>query len=47
MIATANDVSPGIAVEFGRKIIYSKERPDGKELEEIIRIIKQGKTDPA
>lgn len=47
LIATANNVSPGIAVEYGRKIIYSKERPDGKELEEIIRIIKQGKTDPA
>jgi chemotaxis protein MotA len=47
LVVTANNISPGIAVEFGRKILYSKERPGGKELEEIIRTIKQGKVETA
>ncbi|MFI4918027.1 MAG: flagellar motor stator protein MotA [Legionellales bacterium] len=45
LIATANNLPPSIAVEFGRKILYSKERPDVKALEEIIRLIKQDKTE--
>lgn len=45
LVVTANNISPGIAVEFGRKILYSKERPDGKELEEIVRVIKKGKVE--
>lgn len=47
LVVTASNVSPGIAVEFGRKILYSKERPDGKALEEIVRTIKNGKVDVA
>lgn len=43
LIATANNLSPSIAVEFGRKVLYSKERPDSKSLEEIVRTIKQNK----
>lgn len=41
LVATVNNLSPAIAVEFGRKVLYSKERPDGKELEELIKDIKQ------
>jgi chemotaxis protein MotA len=42
LIAVANNLPPSIAVEFGRKILYSKERPDGKALEEIVRLLKGG-----
>lgn len=47
LIATANNLPPSIAVEFGRKILYSTERPDGKALEEIVRLLKQGKVETA
>lgn len=43
LLASVSNFSPSIAVEFGRKIIYSNERPHGKELEEIIKDIKQSK----
>ena len=43
LIVTASNLSPGIAVEFGRKLLYSQERPNGKELEDIVRDIKKGK----
>lgn len=43
LLASVSNFSPSISVEFGRKIIYSKERPDGKELEVIIKDIKQNK----
>lgn len=42
LLASVANYSPSIAVEFGRKIIYSNERPHGKELEVIIKDIKQG-----
>jgi chemotaxis protein MotA len=45
LLITASNISPGIAVEFGRKILYSQERPNGKQLEEIIRNIKKGKVE--
>lgn len=41
LIAMMNQFSPSIALEFGRKIIYSKERPNGKELEELLKGISQ------
>lgn len=43
LLASVSNFSPSISVEFGRKIIYSNERPHGKELEEIIKDIKQSK----
>lgn len=43
LLASVSNFAPGIAVEFGRKIIYATERPHGKELEEIIKDIKQSK----
>lgn len=43
LLASVNNFSPSIAVEFGRKIIYSNERPHGKELEVILKDIKQSK----
>lgn len=43
LLASMSNFSPGIAVEFGRKIIYSNERPHGKELEVILKDIKQSK----
>lgn len=44
LIAMMNKFSPNIALEFGRKIIYSKERPNGKELEELLKGINQVNT---
>lgn len=43
LLASVSNYSPSIAVEFGRKIIYSNERPHGKDLEAIIKDIKQNK----
>ena len=41
VLATVSNVSPSMAVEFGRKIIYSKERPNGLELDSLLKGIKQ------
>ncbi len=41
LLASVNNFSPGMAVEFGRKIIYSKERPNGQELDVLLKEIKQ------
>lgn len=43
LIASVNNFAPSIAVEFGRKVIYSTDRPNGKELEDILKDIKQSK----
>lgn len=43
LIAMMNQFSPSIALEFGRKIIYGNERPNGKELEELLKGINQSK----
>lgn len=37
ILATLNGYTPQIAVEFGRKVIYSKDRPGFMELEEHIK----------
>ncbi|KGP63729.1 flagellar motor protein MotA [Legionella norrlandica] len=39
LVAMMNQFSPSMALEFGRKIIYGKERPNGKELEELLKKI--------
>jgi chemotaxis protein MotA len=41
LLASMNGYAPAIAVEFGRKVISSAERPSFRELEEHVR---QGKT---
>ncbi|WP_133128870.1 flagellar motor stator protein MotA [Legionella nagasakiensis] len=46
LLATVNQFAPTIAVEFGRKVIYSTDRPNGKELEDIIKDIKIKKSGP-
>ena len=38
LIATVNGMPPPVAVEFGRKTIFSSERPTFEELEQRIRI---------
>lgn len=40
LLASASGFAPAIAIEFGRKVLYCSDRPDSKELEEIIRDIK-------
>lgn len=40
ILATLNGYTPQVAVEFGRKVIYSSERPGFLELEEHIRQLK-------
>jgi chemotaxis protein MotA len=37
MIASLNGYAPTIAVEFGRKVLYSTERPGFLELEDYIK----------
>ena len=44
LLASVNNFSPSMAVEFGRKIIYAKERPNGIELAVILKAIKQNTT---
>lgn len=41
LLASVGHFSPTIAVEFGRKIIYNKSRPNANQLAEIIKNIKQ------
>jgi len=40
ILATVNGMPPQIAVEFGRKVLYSEVRPDFYELEECVRGLK-------
>ncbi len=37
LIASLNGYAPSIAVEFGRKVLFSTERPTCKELEEYVK----------
>ena len=37
LLASLNGYSPALAVEFGRKVLYSTERPSFKELEEHVK----------
>ena len=41
LLSSVSNISPSMAVEFGRKIIYSKERPNGLELDVLLKDIKQ------
>lgn len=43
LLATLNGYSPQIAVEFGRKTLFSTERPSFLELEEYLTDLKQSK----
>jgi chemotaxis protein MotA len=40
ILATLNGYQPAIAVEFGRKVLFSTERPSFAELEEHVRRVK-------
>ncbi len=40
ILASLNSYAPAIAVEFGRKILFSTERPSFSELEEHVRKVK-------
>ncbi len=37
LLASLNDASPAVAVEFGRKVLYSTERPGFAELESYVK----------
>ena len=41
LIAMVNNYSPAMATEFGRKIIYGTDRMNSKELDELLKGIKQ------
>jgi chemotaxis protein MotA len=47
LLASTNNLAPTIAVEFARKVLYSNERPNSKELEEILKDVKSNKTSEA
>src|SRR6202008_4029903 len=40
ILASLNGYAPAIAVEFGRKVLFSTERPSFAELEEHVRRVK-------
>ena len=40
ILASLNGYAPSIAVEFGRKVLFSTERPSFSELEEHVRRVK-------
>ena len=37
LLASLNGYAPAIAIEFGRKVLYSNERPSFTELEEHVK----------
>jgi chemotaxis protein MotA len=37
LLASLNGYAPALAVEFGRKVLYSTERPSFKELEDHVK----------
>ncbi|MDB5887871.1 MAG: motA, partial [Rhodocyclales bacterium] len=37
LLASMNGYAPQVAVEFGRKVLYSGDRPSFKELEDEIK----------
>jgi chemotaxis protein MotA len=37
LLASLNDAVPSVAVEFGRKVLYSSERPGFAELENHVK----------
>jgi chemotaxis protein MotA len=40
LLASINGYAPAIAVEFGRKVLFSTERPSFSELEEHVKSTK-------
>ena len=42
LLAYLNGSAPGVAVEFGRKVLFSVDRPSFTELEETMRATKEG-----
>jgi chemotaxis protein MotA len=42
LLAYLNGSAPGVAVEFGRKVLFSVDRPSFNELEEAVRATKDG-----
>ncbi|PZP54638.1 MAG: flagellar motor stator protein MotA, partial [Azospira oryzae] len=40
LLASLNGYAPALAVEFGRKVLYSAERPSFQELEEHVKQVK-------
>ena len=44
LLASTSNMSPSIAVEMARKVLYSDSRPNSKELEEILKEIKSSRT---
>ena len=40
LLASLNGYAPALAIEFGRKVLFSTERPSFKELEEHIKLAK-------
>ena len=46
ILASLNGYAPAIAVEFGRKVLFSTERPSFSELEEHVRRVKAKVTRP-
>ena len=41
LLASLNGYAPAIAIEFGRKVLYSTERPSFSELEEHVKLTKK------
>jgi chemotaxis protein MotA len=42
LLASMSGYSPTVAVEFGRKVVFSTDRPSFEELEEAVRNAKNG-----
>jgi chemotaxis protein MotA len=42
ILAYLNGCAPGVAVEFGRKVLYSVDRPSFTELDDAVRATKEG-----
>jgi chemotaxis protein MotA len=42
LLAYLNDQAPSVAVEFGRKVLFSVDRPSFSELEEAVKAAKEG-----
>jgi chemotaxis protein MotA len=44
LLASMNGYAPAIAVEFGRKVLFTADRPSFKELDDAVRATKQPKS---
>jgi chemotaxis protein MotA len=43
LLSTINNYAPGIAIEFGRKVLYSTEKPSNAAVEELMKELKASK----